>query len=106
MKRICTLLCLLSISLIVIVIEKIIEGLENDFTKGNDNYPRDLVKAYQLLNDYKHYVPKENLSSSTGVAFTQDSKRNKNKNKNEKILKIHMILQSIVFSVIKRLYCV
>ena len=32
---------------------KLTEELENDFTKGNDNYPRDVTKSYQLLNDYK-----------------------------------------------------
>ena len=34
---------------------KLQEDLENDYTKGNNNYPLDLVKAHQLLNDYKHY---------------------------------------------------
>ena len=28
----------------------LIEELENDYTKGNDNYPRNMVKTYQLLN--------------------------------------------------------
>ena len=32
---------------------KLNEDLENDYTKGNDNYPREVTKAYQLLNDYK-----------------------------------------------------
>ena len=26
------------------------EELENDYTKGTDSYPQDMVKAYQLLN--------------------------------------------------------
>ena len=26
------------------------EELENDFTKGSDTYPQDMVKAYQFLN--------------------------------------------------------
>ena len=30
---------------------RLIEDLENDYTKGNDNYPRNMVKAYQLLNE-------------------------------------------------------
>ena len=33
--------------------ERLIGELENDYTKGNDNYPRNMVKAYQLLNEYK-----------------------------------------------------
>ena len=32
---------------------RLIEELENNYTKGNDNYPRIMVKAYQLLNKYK-----------------------------------------------------
>ena len=32
---------------------RLIEELENNYTKGNDNYLRILVKAYQLLNKYK-----------------------------------------------------
>ena len=30
---------------------RLIEELENDYTKGNDNYPRNMVKAYQFLNE-------------------------------------------------------
>ena len=30
---------------------RLIEELENKYTKGNDNYPRNMVKAYQLLNE-------------------------------------------------------
>ena len=33
--------------------ERLIEELENDYTKGNDNYPCNMIKAYQLLNEYK-----------------------------------------------------
>ena len=28
----------------------LIEELENEYTKGNDNYPLNMVKSYQLLN--------------------------------------------------------
>ena len=31
----------------------LIEELENEYTKSNKNYPRNMVKAYQLLNEYK-----------------------------------------------------
>ena len=34
------------------------EELKNDFTKGSDTYPQDMVKAYQLLNEYKNWTPK------------------------------------------------
>jgi hypothetical protein len=30
---------------------KLLEELENDFTKGNDDYPDTLVKAYHLLSE-------------------------------------------------------
>ena len=36
---------------------KLQKDRENDYTKGTNNYPLDLVKAHQLLNDYKHYQP-------------------------------------------------
>ena len=32
------------------------EELENNYTKGTDSYPQDMVKAYQLLNEYKHWT--------------------------------------------------
>ena len=49
----------------------LIEELENDYTKGNDNYPCNMVKAYQLLNEYKQWNPRATLSESSGVAFSQ-----------------------------------
>ena len=47
------------------------EELENDFTKVSDTYPQDMVKAYQLLNEYKNWTPKHQMPESTGVAFSQ-----------------------------------
>ena len=43
---------------------RLIEELENDYTKGNDNYPRNMVKAYQLLNKYKQWNPRATLHES------------------------------------------
>ena len=55
--------------------DKLLEELENDFTKGNDDYPQTLVKAYHLLCEYKHYTPKFVPSdSSSSVAFVQKTK--------------------------------
>ena len=34
---------------------RLIEEVENDYTKVNDNYPCNIVKAYQLLNEYKQW---------------------------------------------------
>ena len=33
--------------------KKLQDDLENDFSKGNDLYPKTLVKAYHLLNEFK-----------------------------------------------------
>ena len=40
---------------------RLIEELENDYTKGNANYPCNMVKAYQLLNKYKQWNPRATL---------------------------------------------
>ena len=40
---------------------RLIEELENDYTKGNDNYPCNMVKCYQLLNGYKQWNPRATL---------------------------------------------
>jgi hypothetical protein len=50
---------------------KLLEELENDFTKGHSNYPQDMVKAYQLLNEYKQWRPTLSIPKSEGVAFAQ-----------------------------------
>ena len=56
---------------------RLIEELENDYTKGNDNYPRNMVKAYQLLNEYNQWNPRETLPESSGVAFLQQGSNKK-----------------------------
>ena len=48
---------------------RLIEELENHYTKGNDNYPRNMVKSYQLLNEYKNWNPRATLPDSSGVTF-------------------------------------
>ena len=55
------------------------EELEKDFTKGSDNYPQDMVKAYQLLNKYKNWVPKKHMPEYICVAFSQTVSVNKKK---------------------------
>ena len=52
---------------------KLMEDLENDFTRGNDDYPLTLVKAYHMINEFKHYVPKAVSPDSSNVAFAQKS---------------------------------
>ena len=56
---------------------RLIEELENDYTKGNDNYPCNMVKAYQFLNEYKQWNPRAKLPESLGVAFSQQGNNNK-----------------------------
>ena len=34
---------------------RLLEELENDFTKGNSNYPTDLVTAYRMIIEYKNW---------------------------------------------------
>jgi hypothetical protein len=59
---------------------KLSEELENAFTKGNDDYPDNLVSAYHLINEYKNWQPRSAIPESSGVAFTQKgSKKNKPK---------------------------
>jgi hypothetical protein len=48
---------------------KLVEELENDYTKGNDNYPQDLVSAYRLLSEYKNWQRYQNVPEATSVAF-------------------------------------
>ena len=56
---------------------KLLEELENDFTKGNDDYPVTLVNAYHLLSEYKHYQPKfVPTDSSSSVAFVRKNTKN------------------------------
>ena len=56
---------------------RLIEELENDYTKGNDNYTYNMVKSYQLLNEYKQWNPRSTLTESSGVAFSQQGNNNK-----------------------------
>ena len=49
----------------------LVEELENDYTKGNNNYPKNMVKGYQLINEYKSCTPRTSLPEISGVAFSQ-----------------------------------
>ena len=33
---------------------RLLEELENDYTKGNSNYPTNLVTAYRMISEYKN----------------------------------------------------
>jgi hypothetical protein len=60
-----------------------LEELENSFTKGNDDYPDNLVSAYHLINEYKNWQPRSAIPEPTGVAFTQKGAGKNNKDKND-----------------------
>ena len=48
------------------------EELENSFTRGNDDYPRTLVKAYQMLQEFKHWTaPPKTAPADSQLAFVQ-----------------------------------
>jgi hypothetical protein len=65
---------------------KLSEDLENSFTKGNDDYPDNLVSAYHLINEYKCWQPKSAAPDSSGIAFAQKNSKGKDdqsKNKDD-----------------------
>jgi hypothetical protein len=50
---------------------KLCEELENDFTKGNNNWPVAVTEAYNLLVNYKQPRPSGRIfNNSRGAAFT------------------------------------
>ena len=57
--------------------KKLQDELENDYTKGNDNYPKSVVKAYQLLNDFKSGASRADNTSNAGrgIAFNQHASK-------------------------------
>lgn len=51
---------------------KIIQDLENNYTQGNDNWPRTLIGAFNLLLNWKHdFKPKSDYKSE-GLSFATD----------------------------------
>jgi len=53
---------------------KLKEELQNEYLKGQDNYPNSAVEAYHMLTNCK--LPSKSTStSSTGVSFAQGSKK-------------------------------
>ena len=64
------------------------EDLENAYTRGNDDYPTDLVLAYQLLNEFKHWTPKT-VTTSPDVVFAQNDKNKTEKEDWKKTAKCH-----------------
>ena len=50
---------------------RLLEELENDYTKGNSNYPTNLVTAYRMISEYKKWQPRSSVPESDGVVFAQ-----------------------------------
>jgi hypothetical protein len=50
----------------------VMQELENDFTKKDDNFPKTVVDAYNLLLHWKHPPTSRADTPSLGVAFTND----------------------------------
>ncbi len=48
---------------------------ENSYTRGRNDYPKDLVSAYQMLNKFKQYQPKAAVPEVSGVAFSQKGQK-------------------------------
>jgi hypothetical protein len=57
---------------------KLSKDLKNSFTKGNDDYPENLVFAYHLINKFKCWQPKqESVPDSSGVTLAQTKGKGK-----------------------------
>jgi hypothetical protein len=48
---------------------KLCEDLENAYTRGNDDYPKDVVQAFKMINEYKNWQPSSQPAEVTGTAF-------------------------------------
>ena len=58
---------------------KLKEGLDNDYSQGNNKYPHTITKAYQFLTNYTQYKPKEKQDTLTnGMSFVNNNNNNAN----------------------------
>jgi hypothetical protein len=50
---------------------RLLEDLDNDYTKGNNNYPHTVTEAYNLIINYRQARPAARIyHNAEGVAFT------------------------------------
>ena len=63
---------------------KLKEELQNDYMKGNNNYPDTLVEAYQMLTNYRQPNNKKLGTKSSGVSFAQQGKNKNSKGNNSR----------------------
>ena len=62
---------------------RLLEELENYYTKGNSNCPTDLLTAYIMISEYKNWKPRSSVTESDGVAFAQQTRGQPNNNINK-----------------------
>jgi hypothetical protein len=56
---------------------RLLEDLNNDYTKGNDNYPRNITEAYNLIINYRQARTAARVyHDAEGVAFTNVEEEN------------------------------
>ena len=55
---------------------KLLEELENGYTRGQDGYPKDMVTAFKMINEYKNWQPTK-AAEVTGTAFATSGKKSK-----------------------------
>ena len=52
----------------------LLEELDKNYTKGNSNYPTNLVIAYRMISEYKNWQPRSSVTESDGVPFSQQAR--------------------------------
>ena len=57
---------------------KLLEDLKNNYTRGVNGYPKDMVTAFKMINEFKNWQPTK-PADVTGTAFAS---RRKNPNQN------------------------
>ena len=59
---------------------KLKEGLDNDYSQGNNKYPHTITEAYQFLTNYTQYKPKEKQQDTltNRMSFVNNNNNNAN----------------------------
>ena len=59
---------------------KLQEDLENNYTRGVDGYPTDMVMAFKMVNEFKNWQPRSAAVDASTTAFAQQGKSGKRNN--------------------------
>ena len=54
---------------------RLLEELENDYTKGNSKYPTNVVTTYRMISEYKICQPRSSVPEPDRFAFAQTRTR-------------------------------